>query len=199
MENFTESFAKAKSSVSGTLSQLYSRIQHHIPEEVEQSVRHYIDALSNTSKEDLLNEVRGLQITPATVTLALLAVPTLLWAGRLVGGSHTPNAAGEGKSKTKKKKQTKAQKANKEIQKILDFVEETYVPQIDSYIENYADLSEEDQAYKYKYFEEMLLKELMNLDNVDVAGNDVLRENRKKVIRFIQDHQKRLDIFRKEN
>ncbi|SLA20934.1 BAG domain [Mycobacteroides abscessus subsp. abscessus] len=44
----------------------------------------------------------------------------------------------------------------------------------------------------------MLLKELVKLDGIDVTGNDILRENRKKVIKFIQDHQKRLDKFKRD-
>ena len=93
---------------------------------------------------------------------------------------------------------TKAQKANRQIQEILDYVELTYVPEIDKFIETYKELSSEDVEYKFNYFEEMLLKELMKLDAIDVTSNEILRDNRRKVIKFIQDHQKRLDKFKKK-
>ncbi|KAJ8142002.1 hypothetical protein OY671_004837 [Metschnikowia pulcherrima] len=116
------------------------------------------------------------------MTLALVAASTLIFAGTYVSSaSGTPKTA-KSKSKSKKKKQSKASKANNEIQRILDFVAETRIDSI-----------------SISTLEEMLLKELMALDDVDVNGNDVLRNNRKKVIRFIQDHQKRLDVFKNEN
>ncbi|OBA22614.1 BAG domain-containing protein [Metschnikowia bicuspidata var. bicuspidata NRRL YB-4993] len=197
MENLSTHFAQARGSVADTLSQLYARFEHHVPENIEHSVRQYIANISGTTREELFSDIRSLQFTPATVTLALVMMPTIFLAQRLVSSGSSNQAAGK-RSKTKKKKPSKAKVANKEIQRILDHVEETYVPQIDSYIEHYAEMSEDDKQYKFKYFEEMLLKELMNLDNVDVVGNDVLRDNRKKVIRFIQDHQRRLDNFKKE-
>lgn len=197
MDEFNTHLVRAKDSVSATLSQLYAHIEPHVPENVKQSVNQYVFSLSETTKEGLFQDIRSFHVTPATITLVLVTVPTLLLASRLVSSGSAKTAAK--KSKNKKKRPSKAQKANKEIQRILDFVEETYVPQIDSYIESYGELSENDKEYKYRYFEEMLLKELMNLDDVDVVGNEVLRDNRKKVIRFIQDHQKRLDTFRKSN
>lgn len=198
MDQIHQHIANAKATLAGTLSQLYAQLDGQIPKSSENAFRQYFDAVSGTTQEQLLGDLRLLKITPATVTLALISVPTLYLAS-LLFSTGTKQQQGAKKSKSKKKKQSKAQKANVEIQRILDFVEETYVPQIDSYIENYASLSEEDKLYKYKYFEEMLLKELMNLDDVDVLGSDVLRDNRKKVIRFIQDHQRRLDLFKKEN
>ena len=199
MENFSELLAHARLAVSDKLAQLYSQIEHHVPDHIEDSVKLYIQAISGTTKQSLVSDLRDFKATPTTVTLALVAASTLIFAGTYVSSASGTPKSTKSKSKSKKKKQLKALKANNEIQRILDFVAETYVPQIDAYIESYPDLSEEDRQYKYKYFEEMLLKELMALDDVDVNGNDVLRNNRKKVIRFIQDHQKRLDVFKNEN
>lgn len=196
MENFSEHLTSVKAAIIATAQNAYSRVEQQIPENLEQHWHTYVKAISNTSKDSLLEDISQFKVTPATVTLSVTTIATLVLANKLFSTKKATPAA---KSKKKKKKKlTKAQKANTEIQSILDYVEETYVPQIDDYLENYASLKETDRQYKYKYYEEMLLKELLKLDGVDVAGNDVLRDNRKKVIRFIQDHQKRLDKFKKD-
>lgn len=146
----------------------------------------YVQGLT---KDDIINDLSQLKVTPITVAIALTSVTTLALLSRSLASKPKPTK--------KKKRLTKAQKANRDIQQILDYVEGTYVPQIDEYIETYQQLNEEDVEYKYKYFEEMLLKEVMKLDSIDVVGNDVLKVNRKKVVKFIQDHQKRLDAFKK--
>lgn len=197
MDALTQHLAAAKQSLSGTLKQLLARVESHLPDNTQIAWNNYVAALSNTSVNDLVSDISSLKLTPATVTLGITTTTAVILAGTLLtAGTKLQEKV---KAPAKKKKLTKAQKANKEIQKILDFVEETYVPQIDEYIENFLSLLDNDRQYKYKYFEEMLLKELMKLDGVDVAGNDVLRDNRKKVIKFIQEHQKRLDKFKKEN
>lgn len=143
---------------------------------------------------DLKTAVAKLGVSPTVATIVVVSVTFLL----LSSGYSLLRSKAEKSSAPKKKKLTKAQKANKEIQAVLDHVEDVYVPQIDGYLQKFDSLSADDQQYKFKYFDEMLLKELMKLDGVDVAGNDVLRENRKKVIQFIQQHQKRLDEFKKD-
>lgn len=145
----------------------------------------YVQGLT---KDEIISDITQLKVTPITVAITITSLTTIL----LLAKSLTSKPA---KPTKKKKRLTKAQKANRDIQQILDFVEGTYVPQIDEYIENYQ--AEDDVEYKYKYFEEMLLKEVMKLDSIDVVGNDVLKVNRKKVVKFIQDHQRRLDAFKK--
>ncbi|WPK26302.1 hypothetical protein PUMCH_003651 [Australozyma saopauloensis] len=187
----------ARDTLAFHLKTLTAQIEQHIPQNVRETIHKYAAEISATTTQELLQDVKSLKLTAATGTLAATAVTLAILVAMLLGKDHQTDKK---KSKKKKKgpKLTKAQRANKEIQRILDFVEETYVPQIDQYIENYGTLSEEDKEYKFKYFSEMLLKELMKLDGVDVAGNNILRENRKKVIRFVQEHQNRLDKFRAE-
>ncbi|RLV86016.1 hypothetical protein JA9_001485 [Meyerozyma sp. JA9] len=157
----------------------------------------FINELKSANSESVLQDVKGLKITPVTVTLAAVVLTTLVIVGSVAGGNSSTQSQGK-KKKKPKKKVSRAQKANHEIQKVLDYVEDTYVPQIDEYLSEYKSMKPEDVQFKYKYFEEMLLKELMKLDGIDVTGNEVLRENRRKVIKFVQDHQKRLDKFKKE-
>lgn len=164
------------------------------------NVETYIDVLKNATAQDIINDFSELNVTPVTVSISITALAATFIFGRLLGSAlkSLPGSSKKKGGKKKKKKLTKAQKANLEIQQILDFVELKYVPEIDNYLENYNTLSKDQVQYQYKYFDEMLLKELVKLDAVDVSGNDVLRDNRKKVIKFIQDHQKRLDQFKKE-
>lgn len=199
MDNLPEvvshSLTHAKAVISDSLTQIRSQLHERIPQ-LEDSIGEYIHAVTSTSKDELFEDIYQLKVTPATTTLLFTTLSAILLAS---GVLLKKDAATEKKTKPKKKKLTKAQIANREIQAILDHVEDVYVPQIDEYIDNYKTLSEQDQQYKYNFFEEMLLKALMKLDGVDIAGNEVLRDNRKKVIKFIQDHQKRLDNFKKQS
>lgn len=156
----------------------------------------YVTTLKNTSPHELVDDLSHFKLNAATATVSVATLATIILVSRLIPTKSAPTA--NQKKNKKKKKLLKAQKANLEIQLILDYVEEKYVPDIDSYLENHASLPADQVQYKYTYFEEMLLKELMKLDGVDVSANDVLRENRKKVIKFIQDHQKRLDKLKAE-
>lgn len=164
-----------------------------VVENLPEAAEKYFKTLQNASMDDYVRDFSAFKVSALTVSATVTAVVGLLTLGSLLSGSMEKKT-----KKPKKKKQSRAQKVNHEIQEILDFVEETYVPQIDEYLQNYTELKEEDVEYKYKYFEEMLLKELMKLDGIDVSGNDVLRDNRKKVIKFVQDHQRRLDKFKRE-
>lgn len=176
-------------------------IKDQIPTNYEELQPH-IDYIKSITKDDVINDFKELKVSPITISLTLVALTTLLIFGKifLSGGSSTTSSSDKKSTKSKKpkKKLSKAQKANKSIQAILDFVESEYVPQIDKYIDNYKSLKSDEAEYKYNYFEEMLLKELMKLDGIDVSSNDILRENRRKVVKFIQDHQKRLDKLKKE-
>ncbi|ODV78987.1 BAG domain-containing protein [Suhomyces tanzawaensis NRRL Y-17324] len=158
--------------------------------------------LEGVKKHGVIQEyTTRVEITPLDAKLALgayVAAGTLLVFGTLYSLYSVLSGPPTKTKKKAKKRLTKAQKANKFIQEILDNVESTFVPEIDEYIENYQSLKSEDVQYKYNYFNEMLLKEIMKLDGVEVGDNEVLRTNRKKVIKFIQDHQKRLDKFKKE-
>lgn len=181
----------AQNSLCKVFQSLPHEVQHSL-KSTQGAVQNYYHALAGTSTQELFDDLSHLKVTPATVTLVLTTLSTVLFTLKLL----SPAQKAKSTHQPKKKKQSRSQKANKQIQAILDHVEETYVPQIDEYLENFLSYSKDDQQYKYKYFEEMLLVELMKLDDVNVAGNDILRANRKKVIRFIQDHQKRLDTVK---
>lgn len=184
-----------KTAVAHASRQLYTNLEQVISPQVQHSLKRYASDISATTAQELVRDVKELRWTAATGTLVITAATLVVLVMASLGGDTKQKKP----KKKKKTKLTKAQRANREIQAILDYVEETYVPQIDAYIETYSTLTEQDKEYKFSYFQEMLLKELMKLDGVDVAGNDVLRENRRKVIRFVQEHQTRLDKFRKEN
>ena len=176
----------AKSKLTTNWDQLTDLIHHHT---------------NDLTVDSVLNDFKNFNVNPVTVSLTLISITTLILLGRLFssGSSEQHESSGKKhKKKSGKKKLSKAQRANKEIQEILDYVELEYVPEIDKYIENYQTLSKDDLDNKFKFYDEMLLKELVKLDGIDVTGNDILRENRKKVIKFIQDHQKRLDKFKKD-
>lgn len=203
MDAVTGHFNQLKSQLPSNLEELQScinQLKEKIPSNCK-DFESYVNALKNISKDEIVHDFGNMKVTPITVTLSITAVSTLFILGRLFASSGPQSKSKSSKKNQKKrskKKITKAQKANEDIQAILDFVEETYVPEIDEYLENYKTLKKDDLEYKYNYFEEMLLKQLMKLDGIDVAGNDILRDNRKKVIKFIQDHQRRLDAFKKE-
>ncbi|KAI5951042.1 hypothetical protein KGF54_004116 [Candida jiufengensis] len=177
-------------------------------DEFHSHVNQHFHQFQNLKYDSILDDFKNLRINPVTISLTLISLTTLFIFGKIFGSSTTSttttklddkNSTTTTKSTKKpKKKVSKAQKANKEIQEILDYVESEYVPEIDNYIENYKKLSIDEIDSKFKFFDEMLLKELMKLDGIDVNGNEILRENRKKVIKFIQDHQNRLDRFKKD-
>ncbi|CAI5756921.1 unnamed protein product [Candida verbasci] len=179
--------------------------QFKIPSTIEEAKYLIFNHIKTFKKENIIHDFKNFKISPITITISLITLFTILIFGKILTPTSTstsPSTYNEtektGKKTGGKKKLSKAQRANKEIQQILDFVESEYVPEIDSYIENYKSLSKEDVEYKFSYFEEMLLKELMKLDEIDVTSNEILRENRRKVIKFVQDHQKRLDKFKKD-
>lgn len=198
MSNFYEQLTSNNGGLSNALNKCINYLEERIPGYTSRSSwLAYFNDITSTSREELIDDISNLRVTPATTTVVLTTFLTILVASKLLGGSLAP--ASKKKPKTKKKKKSKAQIANGEIQKILDNVEETFVAQIDEYIDNYKELSDDKKENTYNYIQEMLLKELMKLDGIDVDGNEVLRDNRKKVIRFIQEHQSRLDKFKKDN
>lgn len=195
MSNFYDILTTDNGGFSNTLSKCIEYLEEHIPGHGSgSSWLSYFNDIASTSRHELLDDFSNLRVTPATTTVVLTTFLAALIAGKLLAGSPAPKEV-----KKPKKKKSKAQIANGQIQTILDNVEETYVAQIDDYIENYSQLSSEKRDNTYNYIQEMLLKELLKLDGIDIANNDVLRDNRKKVIRFIQEHQSRLDQFKKDN
>lgn len=194
MDGLKEHVQWARGAVASTLKRVYEEIEQSLPINVQRPLTQYVNEIFSTTSQSFMRDLRNLRLTAATGTLAATAVTVFVMWVSLHGGESE-----EYKMAKKKKKPTKAQRVNKEIQKVLDHVEETYVPQIDKFIEEYASLTDQNKEYKFSYYQEMLLKELMKLDGIDVAGNDILRENRRTVIRFIQEHQSRLDKFRKDN
>lgn len=142
----------------------------------------YIKTLST---DKIVSDIKEFKVTPVNVSIGIAILTSIYVVYSLTLTDKRP--------KKTKKKLTKAQRANRDIQRILEYVEKTYVPAIDNYDEQFDELKEDDQVYKYNYISEMLLKETLKLDEIDAGTNDVLRSNRRKVIQYIQDHQKRLD------
>ncbi|CAH2446733.1 hypothetical protein PP7435_CHR1-0863 [Komagataella phaffii CBS 7435] len=58
---------------------------------------------------------------------------------------------------------------------------------------NVAGQELEQLEYKRRYFNEILLKELMDLDGVDTLGDVTLRDRRRECVRKIQGYHKELD------
>lgn len=46
----------------------------------------------------------------------------------------------------------------------------------------------------YKKLDEMLLQQIIKLDSLDPKGNERIKEERKKVIKYVQDCMKLLDV-----
>jgi len=84
-------------------------------------------------------------------------------------------------------------------------VKNTIEPEINSYYNKFENFPKEDRLYKFNYFQETLLKELIKLDGIDLTLVDnetikkILKDERKIVIKHIQLLQKGLDGFKKEN
>lgn len=196
MSNIYDILTSDNGGFSNTITKCINYLEQHIPGYASRSSwLAYFNDIASTSREELIDDFSNLRVTPATTTVVLTTFLTILVASKLLGGTPPPKDT----KKPKKKTKSKAQIANAQIQTILDNVEETYVAQIDDYIENFGQLSKDKKENTYNYIQEMLLKELLKLDGIDIAGNEVLRDNRKKVIRFIQEHQSRLDQFKKDN
>lgn len=161
--------------------------------------RYYLYVKSITT-DDIIRDFSEFRVSPITVTATATALTTIIVLTKLLGSSNSLKQSSKHKSSKKKKgkKVSKAVRSNREIEAVLDHVATEYGDAIDAYINNYSLLKPEDIEYKYNYYEEMLLKELFKLDAIDVMGNEVLKGNRKKVVNFIQDYQKRLDTFKKE-
>ncbi|KAK6205398.1 BAG domain-containing protein [Scheffersomyces amazonensis] len=202
MEKVVSQINEWKSSLPSDFEQIQSyaiHIKDSIPTSIEE-LQPGIDYVKSITTEDIIRDFSEFKISPITVSLTITAFTTLIILTKVFTGNYPQDKSSKkaNKKSKSKKKPSKAQKANKNIQEILDFVESEYVPQIDEYLHNHKDLTREELEFKYNYFEEMLLKELVKLDSIDVTGNAILRENRKKVIQFIQDHHNRLDKFKKE-
>lgn len=192
MAELNQQVEEYKDTLASSIREIFGRREGYA-DQVARWWHSYRAGIASTTSQGLVEDISKLRITPATSTLAITFVTLAVATGLLFSKPSSSSS----KSKPKKKKVTKAQKINSEIQQTLDKVEEEYVPQMDDYIANYDKLTDEKRDYNANYFQEMLLKELMKLDGLDVGSNTVLRDNRRKVIKFIQEHQSRLDNFRK--
>ncbi|ONH69724.1 Ankyrin repeat domain-containing protein 17 [Cyberlindnera fabianii] len=73
------------------------------------------------------------------------------------------------------------------------------------YIEEFETLKADDKQYKFNYFQEELLKELIRLDGIELSEmNDLekkqgLKTSRKGLIKYIQGLQKELDAFKRDH
>lgn len=172
----------------------FQELTTYIKQDLPKDFQNYLNHFKSIDTDELISDFKQLNPTPVTITISVIGITSLILFSRVLVSSKPKAPA----PKPKKKKTSKAKKANKQIQEILDNFETVWVPQINEYFSNYKQMKPEDVEYKFNYFQEMLLKELFSLDEVDTLGNQIIRENRKKVIQFIQDHQKRLDSFKRE-
>lgn len=81
------------------------------------------------------------------------------------------------------------------LQKIDDIIREAEL--LRQQVENFSGSSTDDRDYIY--LEEMLIRSTLRLDNIDVGGDENIKQQRKKAIQYIQKLMKILDIRLKEN
>lgn len=113
------------------------------------------------------------------------------------------------KSKKSKKKPVKKLSITEQYQQSLLQVEknvnDNIEPEIKSYYEIFETIPLDDRLYKFRFYQESLLKELIKLDGIDLTILEdeglkkVLKDERKLIIKHIQGLQKGLDIYKKEN
>lgn len=133
---------------------------------------------------------------------AAIIMTAILWrSSRLTNsGRENRKQARKKSSKTKSKNQDEKplpMTPEKKIDSVhLRFVNE-YKDGVQKLLDNY-DSSDKNEVYQRNYYNEMLLKLLIELDGVDLADMQgerrvTLKEKRKAVIKEIQAHLKKLD------
>lgn len=138
-----------------------------------------------------------------------IGLSTILILGTIIyfrSGSK-PNTSKKQKKKSEKpvKKLTLLEQFQQSLIAIERNVKTNIEPEIDDYYVKFDELPLEDRLYKYNYFSEALLKELIKLDGIDLTLvtdetiKKALKDERKVVIKHIQGLQKGLDAYKKEN
>lgn len=147
-----------------------------------------------------VDDFQHMRFSPATVTILLALLLCIVFACggvRLTAGAR---AGPRGKPRRKKKKKVlPAEAAAKAIADVRALFDDKWLPGIELLLAGgWKEKLDEDREYLYKYYEEMMLKELMALDGVDTLGAAELRELRRDAIKYIQGYQKQLDKLRSE-
>ncbi|CCF55705.1 hypothetical protein KAFR_0A02690 [Kazachstania africana CBS 2517] len=88
----------------------------------------------------------------------------------------------------------------KQLENTLLRFENEFKPRIENLLDSF-DPTDEKQIYERNYCNEMLLKLLISLDGIDLVGienprRQVLRSERKDIIRLIQSNLKKLDSLK---
>lgn len=132
---------------------------------------------------------------------ALLVISTLLLLKR---GSKTHVKDKKTKSKSKPKLSF-VEQVQLQLRECEERVRTKLEKGIRSYIEEFETLKADDKQYKFNYFQEELLKELIRLDGIELSEmNDLekkqgLKISRKDLIKYIQGLQKELDAFKRDH
>lgn len=134
---------------------------------------------------------------------AAIIVTAIVWRNlRLSGSKGTRGPQQSRKKPTKaaaKKEDDKPvpMTAERRIESVRLRFQEEYEKGVLKLLEGY-DSNDKDQAYQRNYFNEMLLKLLIELDGIDLSSMQgekklALKEQRKQVIKEIQSHLRSLD------
>ena len=118
MEKVTEHLNEFKSKIPNSVEELQDYLDY-LKEKIPTSYDDFkpqIEYVKSIKGEDVVNDFKNLKVSPITVSLTLVAFTTLYLFGKLIGGGR----AEETPKKKPRKKLTKAQKANRQIQEILD-------------------------------------------------------------------------------
>lgn len=126
--------------------------------------------------------------------VAATIIAALIW--------RTSSDSKKGRKKRKIKKGSKVAKPipltlEEKIQKVLTTYNTQYKGEISQLLENFNP-SEEKEVYQKNYFNEMLLKLLIELDGVDLMDIEgerkaILKQNRKDAVKLIQGQLNKLD------
>lgn len=130
---------------------------------------------------------------------AAIVVSAIVWRSLGLSSSKRSNGQQPKKKSSKRSKDIKPEPLSleKKIKNVRLRFDDEYKPGIQLLVENY-DPADKDKVYQRNYFNEMLLKLLIELDGVDLGEvqgerKAVLKEQRKTVIRDIQADLKTLD------
>lgn len=135
-----------------------------------------------------------------------IGISTLLILGTII---YFRSTSTKKKSKKNKKKPVKKLSITEQYQQSLLQVEQNVnnniEPEIKSYYERFDKIPLDDRLYRFRFYQESLLKELIKLDGIDLTILEdeglkkVLKDERKLIIKHIQGLQKGLDVYKKEN
>lgn len=198
MMSFHKQFEYFKHNFSANLGGLDSYLQEFenlFVENVEKVGRIFKNI--NIKEISMKTEVYGINVKNILIGIISILVIKLFYIKFLSFNKNLENTKKKIVTKNQSKNQTKIQKINEQIKKILDDIEFEHEPKINEFILTYTQFSESDFEDKFKYFQNVLLKELLKLDTLDVSSSSALRKNRRSAIKYIQKIQINLDSIKK--